>query len=87
MSAGAPTVAKSQNLEPIKAWQYSMKGHAQQCVERYVELSGKAEQSLKPVSTPCIDDHNVMFMPQECIDKGQLSPVACKIVLKMFISS
>ena len=57
-----------------------MKGHAQQCVERYVELSGKTEQSLKPVSTPCIDDH--MLMPQEFIDKGQLSPVACKIVLK-----
>ena len=39
------SAAKSQNLEPVKAWRYSMKGHAQQCVERYTELSGKTESN------------------------------------------
>ena len=25
----------------VRGWQYSMKGHAEQCVEKYLELSGK----------------------------------------------
>ena len=49
----APNVEKPQ----IKAWQYEMTGHAEQCVDRYLELSGSPESSLKKVATPSIDDH------------------------------
>ena len=64
----------------LKAWQYDMQGHARQCVEKYLELSGKTEASLKAVGTPCLDDH--MFLEQDFTTKGDLSPVAARIVLK-----
>ena len=43
----------------IKGYQYEMVGHAEKCVERYLELSGKDIKSLKQVETPCIDDHQL----------------------------
>ena len=64
----------------VKAWQYEMKGHAEASVERYLELSNKPESSLKKVSTPCLDDH--MLAPEDFQDKGELSLVAARIVLK-----
>ena len=57
-----------------------MKGHSEQCVDRYLELSGKHESSLKEVATPCIDDH--LLSPEDFESKGELSPVAAKLVLK-----
>ena len=33
-----------------RGYQYNMSGHAAQCVDRYLELSGKSMDSLKPVS-------------------------------------
>ena len=65
--ASHESVGGDQNGQPVKAWQYSMSGHAEQCVERYLELSGKSESSLKQVATPCLDDH--MFSPEEFIAK------------------
>ena len=41
----------------VKAYQYVMTGHGEQCVERYLELSGNSVDSLNQVATPCIDDH------------------------------
>ncbi len=57
-----------------------MIGHAEQCVERYCELSGKKVDSLKKVATPCMDDH--LMPPEDFVTKGALSPVAARIVLK-----
>ena len=57
-----------------------MKGHAEQSVERYLDLANKHVSSLKQVSTPCIDDH--MLLPDDFVTKGELSPVAARIVLK-----
>ena len=57
-----------------------MFGHVKQSVERYLELSGKTEDSLKKVPTPCIDDHQIP--PEEFEVKGHLSPVAARVVLK-----
>ena len=57
-----------------------MTGHIEQTVERYLELSGKEESELKPVETPCLDDH--MFPPEDFQTKGKLSPFAARIVLK-----
>ena len=44
---------------PAIGWQYDMTGHTKQCVEKYLELAGLKESSLKPVATPCIDDHQI----------------------------
>ncbi len=56
-------------------------GHAQGCVDRYLELSGLKESSLKQVSTPCIDDH--LISPEDEQTKGLLSDQAARMVLKV----
>ena len=55
-------------------------GHAEQCVERYLELTGKSIESRRPVATPCIDDH--LFAPEDFASKGEVAEVAARIVLK-----
>ena len=57
-----------------------MTGHAEQCVERYLELADKDINSLKTVATPCIDDR--MFAPEDFVSKGETASVAARIVLK-----
>ena len=49
-------------------------------VDRYLELSGKTRSSLKPVSTPCIDDHRLD--PADDLVRGELKEESAKIVLK-----
>ena len=78
--ASHESVGGDQNGQPVKAWQYSMSGHAEQCVERYLWLTGKTIESLKPVATPCIDDH--LFAPEDFESKGEVADVAARIVLK-----
>ena len=65
----------------VRGWHYKMWGHAEQCVDKYLELSGKGIDSLKEVKTPCIDDH--MLNPEDFQNKGVLSPVCSRIVLKV----
>ena len=36
-----------------------MKGHAEQCVERYCDLTKKPVSQLKQSGMPCIDDHQM----------------------------
>ena len=57
-----------------------MRGHCKQVVEKYLELSGKDVSSLRQVATPCIDDY--LLLPEELVDKGELSHSAYRIVLK-----
>ena len=72
----------AKGLEPgsIRAYQYEMCGHAEACVDRYLELSKMKVRDLKRVETPCIDDHQL----QEADFKtpGKLTSVAARIVLK-----
>ena len=65
---------------PVKAWEYEMSGHIDQTIERYTLLANKDISSLRYVATPCIDDH--LLSPADHAEKGELSPVAAKIVLK-----
>ena len=58
-----------------------MRGHAEQCVERYLGLSGKGVESLKRVSTPCLDDH--LLSEEDEANPGELAPVAANAVLKV----
>ena len=57
-------------------------GHGEQCVERYLELSGKPKSSLRKTLTPCIDDH--LLTPDDFMQKGALHKSCSKIVLKIF---
>ena len=65
----------------VKSYEYDMCGHADQCVERYLDLSGEKRSSLKQVSTPCIDDHQLP--PEDFQVKGKLKEVCARIVLKV----
>ena len=53
-----------------------MVGHAQQTVDRYLELTQLTVDSLKYVATPCIDDH--MLPPEDFVNKGHLAAEASK---------
>lgn len=64
----------------IKAWLYDMHGHSEQVVERYCELAKVAVSTLRPVYTPCIDDHQLN--PDDFEKPGVLTVEAAKIVLK-----
>ena len=57
-----------------------MRGHVEQCVERYLELSKTDESQLAKVQTPCIDDHQLS--PEDFVAKGELAHCAARIVLK-----
>ena len=65
----------------IRSWQNKMSGHAEQCVLKYLELAKIGRDTLKKVTTPCIDDHHIC--PEDHENPGVLSPVASKIVLKV----
>jgi len=64
----------------VSFYSYEMFGHVEQTVERYLELSGKSKDTLEPVATPCIDDHQIP--PSEFEVRGELSPIAARVVLK-----
>ena len=74
--------SKTPKFKPkdTKSYKYDMRGHVVGCVERYAELSGKSVESLKKVSTPCIDDSMLDLTDFEV--KGELSKVCSQIVLK-----
>ena len=71
MAGGNPFQAPSGNKK-VSAWSYEMFGHVHQTVDKYLELSGKSEESLNiKAAPPCIDDHQI---PAEEFEvKGQLS--------------
>ena len=58
-----------------------MQGHAEQCVQRYLDLARVPEATLKKVPTPCIDDHQIE--PKDFETKGQLHENAAKVVLNI----
>ena len=57
-----------------------MVGHAEQCVDKYLELTGLKLGQLREVTTPCMDDHQLA--PEDTLTEGALTKDAAKIVLK-----
>ena len=55
----------------VRGYAYDMCGHTSGSVDRYLELSGKTRASLKPVSTHCIDDHQLL--PEDDHNRGVFS--------------
>jgi hypothetical protein len=82
---GKPQSAKCSSSKPVthevKAYQYDMRGHAEQCVQRYLEFAKVDRKTVKQVTTPCMDDHH--FTPEDFITTGQLAPIASKSVFKV----
>ena len=76
---------KPSGQRSVKAYQYKMCGHAEGCVDRYMELAKVDVHSLKQVATPCIDDHSIS--PEEMTTKGVLAPIAARIVLKVLYTA
>ena len=74
-----PTLTKD-DYDKIKGWGLDMTGHAEQCVQRYCELTGANPKNFKKFATPCMDDHQ--FTGPEMQGKGKLSDVAARAVLK-----
>ena len=58
-----------------------MRGHAEQCILRYLELAKVERKTLKHVTTPCMDDHQ--FAPEDFVTTGKLATIASKSVLKV----
>ena len=84
-SVNAPATVKTDHTamnasQSIRAWEYQMHGSAEKCVERYLELANMKIEQLKPVTTPCIDDH--LISVEDFETKGHLAPHASKAVLK-----
>ena len=78
----AATHSRSQTPECApQAWEYSMTGFAEQCVDKYCELANTDSSRLKTVTTPCLDEHHLT--PEMHAATGSLAPVAAQIVLKM----
>lgn len=69
----------------VTAYQYSMTGHVEQCVDKYLELAKLEFKSLEPVPTPCVDDHQ--FQPGELEAKGASSSAAARIVFKALFAA
>ena len=58
---------KQTDYSKIRQYEHRMVGHAEQTVQRYLELAKLTKDSLKPVQTPCIDDH--LLPPEDFITK------------------
>ena len=58
-----------------------MQGFLDQCIERYLELAGIQEATLKQALTPCLDEH--AFSDEDLESKGTLAPVAASIIMKI----
>ena len=73
----------SRNIKKLskdpKCWEYNMSVHARSTVDKYSNLAKLSESSLKKVSTPCIDDHQISDEDFEV--KGYLDNIASQIVL------
>ena len=58
-----------------------MHGHAEKCVDKYLELTGSTESVLKPVSTPSLLSH--LIHADEFKVKGKLADNCTRVVLKI----
>ena len=62
-----------------------MKHFFEQTVQRYLELTGQTPDTLRHVTTPSIDDHQIK--PEDFEVEGQLAEVAAQIVLnKLYLA-
>ena len=75
-----PTSYPAISLDNILRYQYDMSGLTKSCVDKYLDFNNQDVSSLRKVATPCMDDHQ--FAREDFVSKGELSTIACRVVLK-----
>ena len=73
------------NFGALSGMRYEMLGFMEQCVERYLDLSGAGVGSLKAVATPGVDDHS--FNPDDWNESGKLASIAAKVIMKILYAA
>lgn len=56
-----------------------MTGHAEKCVEKYLEMTNTKVEALKKVTTPNLDDHQLD--PKDFETQGELKATSASVVL------
>ena len=80
--AGGDPSHMSFGTRPASATRYIMGGVLEQCVQRYLELANVSIDTLKPSTTPRLDDQN--FTEEDWTDtKGTLAPIAASVLMNM----
>ena len=77
----ASTSNEGKTVTDVQGWHYSMHGHVEKCVEKYLELTGLKESDLKLAWTPCIDDHQLT--EEDYVTRGKVADTCARIVLKI----
>ena len=62
-----------------------MRGSLEQCIDKYCELADVKRDSLRPVKTPSLDEHN--FTDEDLQEKGLLAPVAASVLMKVLYTA
>ena len=72
-------------MDGVRAYQYRMTGHAEACIEKFFQMTGKTERDLKYVKTPCLDDNQIV--EDRFNNPGALGLKSAKIVMKVLYLS
>ena len=73
--------------KPVNESVYDMKSFLQQAVDRYEELAGPRFHNLKIVATPFHDDKIARPVETEAEVKGELAPIASRVLMKLLFAA
>jgi len=74
------------NGEPVRAIEYDIRDFMRSCVEKYLEVTNSKEKDLRRAETPFLvmpGGGDTPLEPESTEDYGQLSDVACSILMKL----
>ena len=83
-TTGTDIQIDEQSTESMNTWSSDIKGHAQNCVQRYCGFGKKTVDQLHKVSTSCLDDHQIK--PEDMESLGELKRNMFSILFEMLIS-
>ena len=70
---------------PVRGVRYGMEGFVEQCVDRYLELTGLARSSLRRCFAPGLED--AAFTQEDYETTGQLAGQASKVIMKILYAA
>ena len=79
-AAGGEMPSSAYGTNAANGTRYLMKGSLEQCIDKYCELADVKRDTLRPVKTPSLDEHN--FTDEDLKEKGLLAPVAASVFMK-----
>ena len=71
--------------DKVNVVRYEMTGFMDQCVERYLELAEKGQETLKHAFTPGLDDHT--FSEEDWTLEGILAPIAARVIMNILYAA